>query len=156
MPSVSIRQNWVLLLAFIAIVIGIGTVVGLIATPGDYVGTLKMPLYVMPQLVSSILGLLLSVAFAVAGWRNWVVDSNSTHMRLWLAVLILSWWFSPAFFIIRMPALALGIIAAIFVLMLWYLMRTWSRDRLSFWLFVPSLAYIAYVAAMTAAIVAMN
>jgi tryptophan-rich sensory protein len=98
----------------------------------------------------------LSVAFAIAGWRNWIIDSNSTEMRLWLATLILSWWFSPAFFIIRMPALALIIIAAIFVLMLWYLTRTWSRDRLSFWLFAPSALYIAYVTAMTAAIVAMN
>jgi len=156
MPSVSVRQNWVLLVLFIAIVLGIGTVVGLIATPGDYVGTLKMPPFVIPQVVSGILGLALSLAFAVAGWRNWVVDSNSAQMRLWLAVLILSWWFSPAFFIIRMPALALIIIAAIFVLMLWYLSRTWDRDRVSFWLFAPSALYIAYVTAMTAAIVAMN
>ena len=156
MPSVSLRQNWVLLLIFLAVVIGIGNVVGLIATPGDYIGTLRMPPYMLPPMVSAILGLVLSVAFAVAGWRNWVADSNSAQMRLWLAVLILSWWFSPAFFIIRMPTLALIIIAAIFVLMVWYLLRTWGSDRLSFWLFAPSLVYIGYVGAMTAAIVAMN
>jgi tryptophan-rich sensory protein len=98
----------------------------------------------------------LSVGFAVAGWRNWVIDSNSVEMLLWLAVLILSWWFSPAFFIVRSPLLALVIIAAIFVLMVWFALRSWSRDRVSFWLFVPSVVYIGYVAAMTAAIVAMN
>jgi tryptophan-rich sensory protein len=156
MPSVSLRQNWVLLLVFLAIVLGIGLVVGLVAAPGEYVGQLKMPPFVLPDTISGILGLALSVAFAIAGWRNWVIDSNSTEMRLWLATLILSWWFSPAFFIIRMPPLALIIIAAIFVLMVWFELRTWHRDRPSFWLVAPSVLYIAYVTAMTAAIVAMN
>lgn len=156
MASVSIKQSWPLLLLFFAIVLGIGMVVGLIATPGDYVGQLKVPPYVMPETVSGLVWIVLSIAFAVAGWRNWVIDSNSTEMRLWLATLILSWWFSPAFFIVRVPALALIIIVGILVLMVWFELRSWSRDRLSFWLFAPSVLYIAYVAAMTAAIVAMN
>ncbi len=156
MPSVSVKQSWPLLLVFLAIVLGIGSVVGLIATPGDYVGQLKMPPFAMPPPVSGALWIVLSAAFAVAGWRSWVIDSNSTEMRIWLAVLILSWWFSPAFFIVRSPPLALIVIAAILVLMVWFAVRTWPRDRLSFWLFAPSVLYIAYVAAMTAAIVAMN
>lgn len=156
MPTVSIKQNWPLLLLFLAVVLGIGLVVGLIAAPGDYVGQLKMPPFVLPQAISGVLGLALSVAFAVAGWRTWVIDSNSTEMRLWLATLILSWWFSPAFFIVRMPLLALAIIAGILGLMIWFEVRTFRRDRLSFWLVAPSVLYIAYVAAMTAAIVAMN
>ncbi|RYH13424.1 MAG: tryptophan-rich sensory protein [Alphaproteobacteria bacterium] len=156
MPLVSVRQNWIVLLVFVALVLGIGMVVGLVAAPGTYVRELKMPDLVLPDAVSGILGLVLSVAFAIAGWRTWVIDSNSTEMRLWLATLILSWWFSPAFFIMRMPALALCIVAALFVLMVWFEFRTWRRDRPSFWLMSPSVVYIAYVAAMTAAIVAMN
>lgn len=156
MSSVSIRRGWPLLLLFLAIVLGMGSVVGLIAAPGDYVRQLTVPDPVLPDAVSSILWLVLSSAFAVAGWRNWIIDSNSTQMRLWLAVLILSWWFSPAFFIIRMPALALAVVVAIFVLMLWFTLRAWRRDRVSFWLFAPSVLYIGYVAAMTAAIVVMN
>jgi len=156
MSSVSIRQNWPLLMVFFLAVLGIGLVVGLIATPGDYVEKLRMPPFVMPQVLSSGISLALSIAFAVAGWRSWILDSNSTEMRLWLAVLILSWWFSPAFFMVRSPALALAVAAAMLVLMLWFSVRTWNRDRLSFWLFAPSVPYIAYIAAMTAAIVAMN
>jgi len=156
MPSVSIKQSWPLLLLFLAIVLGIGSVVGLIAAPGDYVGQLNVPPFVMPEAISGALWIALSIAFAVAGWRNWIIDSNSTEMRLWLAVLILSWWFSPAFFIVRSPLLALVVIAAIFVLMVWFSMRAWPRDRVSFWLFAPSALYIGYVTAMPAAIVAMN
>ena len=156
MPTVSIKQNWPLLLVFLAAVLGIGLVVGLIAAPGDYVGQLKMPPFVLPEAISGVLGLTLSVGFAAAGWRTWVIDSNSTEMHLWLATLILSWWFSPAFFIARMPVLALAIIAGILTLMIWFEARTFSRDRLSFWLVAPSVPYIGYVGAMTAAIVAMN
>lgn len=156
MPTVSIKQNWPLLLVFLAVVLGIGLVVGLIAAPGDYVGQLKMPPFVLPEAISGVLGLALSLAFAIAGWRTWVIDSNATEMRLWLATLILSWWFSPAFFIVRMPVLALAIIAGILGLMIWFEARTFSRDRIAFWLVAPSVLYIGYVAAMTAAIVAMN
>ncbi|MGN6489241.1 MAG: TspO/MBR family protein [Devosia sp.] len=156
MPSVSIRQSWPLLLVFLLVVLGIGSVVGLIATPGEYVGQLKMPPFLLPDVVSGVLWIVLSAAFAIAGWRNWVLDSNSTEMRLWLAVLIISWRFSPAFFIVRSPPLALVVIAAILVLMVWFAVRTWSRERVSFWLFVPNVLYIAYVTAMTGAIVAMN
>jgi tryptophan-rich sensory protein len=156
MASVSIKQGWPLLLLFLVVVLGIGSVVGLVAAPGDYVGQLRIPPFVLPDAVSGALWVVLSAAFAVAGWRNWILDSNSAEMRLWLAVLILSWWFSPTFFIIRSPLLALLVVAVILVLMVWFAMRAWSRDRLSFWLFTPSVLYIAYVTAMTAAIVAMN
>lgn len=156
MGSVSIRQGWPLLLAFLAVVLGFGIVVGLVATPGDYVGQLKMPPLVMPQPVSAALSLALSVAFAVAGWRSWMIDSNSAQMRLWLGTLILSWWFSPAFFIVRMPGLALSIAVALLLLMVWFELRTWRRDRVSFWLMAPSVLYIGYICAMTAAIVALN
>jgi tryptophan-rich sensory protein len=156
MSTVSLRQGWPLLLVFLGIVLGIGIVVGLIATPGGYVQQLKVPDFVLPETVSSALWLVLSAAFAVVGWRNWVVDSNSTDMRLWLATLILSWWFSPAFFIMRSPTLALVISTIMFVLMVWFTLRAWRRDRVSFWLYVPSVVYLGYIAAMTAAIVAMN
>jgi tryptophan-rich sensory protein len=156
MPSVSVKQGWPLLIVFLAIVLGIGSVVGLIAAPGDYVGKLHLPPVVLPPLVSGLLSVIMSVAFAVAGWRNWQINSNSTEMRLWLAALILSWWFPPALFIMRSPVLALAIIAIILVLMVWLAVRTRTRDRVSFWLFAPIVAYAAYVTAITGAIVAMN
>lgn len=156
MPSVSLRQGWPLLLLFIAIVMGMGLLVGLIAAPGDYVAGLRTPDLILPQAVSGALWVVLSVTFAMAGWRSWSIDSNSLQMRLWLAALILSWWFSPAFFIVRSPLLALVVIAALFIVMVFFTVRTWRTDRVSAWLFVPSVLYIAYVAAMTAAIVVMN
>ena len=156
MPSVSLRQGWPLLLLFVAIVMGMGWLVGLIAAPGDYVAGLRTPDFVLPAVISGVLWIVLSVSFAVAGWRCWSLDSNSTQMRLWLATLILSWWYSPAFFMIRSPLLAAVIIIVLLVLLVWFVIRCWRPDRLAAWLFIPSVIYIGYVAAMTVAIVAMN
>lgn len=156
MPSVSIKQGWPLLLLLIAMVMGMGLLVGLIAAPGDYVAGLRTPDLVLPTAVSGALWVVLSVSFAVAGWRSWSIDSNSLEMRLWLAALILSWWFSPAFFMLRSPLLALVVVLLLLAVMALYTVRTWKTDRPSAWLFVPSLVYIGYIAAMTGAIVAMN
>jgi benzodiazapine receptor len=156
MPSVSLRQGWPLLLLFIAVVMGMGWLVGLIAAPGDYVAGLRTPDLVLPTAISGALWVVLSVSFAVAGWRSWTIDSNSLEMRYWLAALILSWWFSPAFFMLRSPLLALVVVVLLLVVIVLYTVRTWKTDRPSAWLFVPSLVYIGYIAAMTGAIVAMN
>jgi benzodiazapine receptor len=142
---------------FIAGVIGASMAVGLLAAPpAGYLDSLNIPDLILPPAVSGPLWLALAIAFAVAGWRLWTLDPMSMETRLWLAIQILSWWFSPAFFVIRAPAVALAVIAALSVLMLWFILRAWNRDRISAYLFVPCLLYVGYTTAMTAAIVLMN
>lgn len=131
--------------------------VGLVAAPrAGYLDSLNIPDLILPPAVSGPLWLALAIAFAVAGWRLWTIDPMSTETRIWLAIQIISWWFSPAFFLIRAPILALAVIAALSALMLWFILRTWHRDRVSAYLFIPCLLYVGYTTAMTAAIVAMN
>jgi benzodiazapine receptor len=115
-----------------------------------------MPDLVLPPAISTPLWFALALAFAVAGWRMWTIDANSTETRLWLAIQIISWWFSPVFFIMRSPLFAFILIVVLAGLMAWFIARTWGRDRVSAYLFIPSFIYILYVAAMTGAIVAMN
>lgn len=157
MTTSSLQREWPLLLLFISGIIGIGVVVGLIAEPsGEYLTILEIPDLVLPGWLSTTIWLLLCLAFAIAGWRHWLRDSSSVEMRLWLAVLILSWWYSPAFFVIRAPMLALIIILVMAALMLVFILRCWSRERVSALLFIPCFLWVAYAAAMTAAIVVMN
>lgn len=157
MTTISLRREWPLLLLFIGGIIGIGLVVGLVTEPGgDYLATLEIPDQLLPYWLSTAIWLLLCFAFAIAGWRHWLRDSASVETRLWLAVLILSWWYSPAFFVIRSPPLALVIILTMAVLMLAFIFRCWSRERISALLFIPCFLWVAYAAAVTAAIVVMN
>lgn len=157
MTTISLRREWPLLLLFIGGIFGIGLVVGLVTDPGSaYLATLTIPDLVPPEWLSTIIWVLLCLAFAISGWRLWLRDHSSTETRLWLATLILSWWYSPAFYIIRSPLLALGVLLLMAMLMALFIFRCWGRDRISALLFIPSLLWVGYAAAMTAAIVAMN
>lgn len=156
MTTISLRQGWPLLLLFVGGVIGIGFVVGLIAGPGPWLDELRIPDLILPDWISTPLWFLLATAFAVAGWRLWMLDSASAEMRLWLGIQILSWWYAPVFFLVRSPPLALGIITVMAVLMVWFMLRAWRRDRISSYLFIPCFLWVAYVVAMNAAIVVMN
>jgi tryptophan-rich sensory protein len=42
------------------------------------------------------------------------------------------------------------------VLMIWFMVRVWDRDRISSYLFIPCFLWVAYVVTMNAAIVVMN
>lgn len=157
MTTISLRREWPLLLLFTGGIIGIGLVVGLLTEPGgEYLASLEIPDLVPPQWLSTLTWLLLCLAFAIAGWRLWLRDPSSIETRLWLVTLILSWWFSPVFYVIRSPSLALAVILIMFTVMVVFIFRCWSRDRLSALLFIPCLLWVGYAAAMTAAIVAMN
>jgi tryptophan-rich sensory protein len=99
---------------------------------------------------------MLCIAFAVAGWRLWLIDSSSFETRLWLAILILSWWYNPIFFVARAPMAALVVIGLLAVLMLIFVVRTWTADRISSLLFVPCLAWVVYATMLTAWVIQLN
>ena len=156
MTTISIRNSWPLLLLFIAIVMGVGFVVGLVSSPGSWVQQLTLPQFVLPDYISSLVWFLLCIAFAVAGWRLWLIDSASLETRLWLAILILSWWYYPVFFVARAPFAALVVIALLAFLMLIFVIRTWKADRISSLLFMPCLIWVVYATALTAWVIQLN
>lgn len=156
LATISLRNNWPLLLLFIAVVMGIGYVVGLISAPGPWFESLNKPDYIAPPSISGPVWVLLCIAFAVSGWRLWLIDSSSVETRLWLASLIVSWWFMPIFLIAHLPYVALVVIALLLALMLIFIVRTWSVDRLSAFLFIPCAAWVGYAALLTYVIASMN
>lgn len=156
MTTISFRNSWPLLALFVAIVMGIGFVVGLIAAPGSWVQQLTLPPIVLPGYISTAVWFLLCIAFAVAGWRLWLIDSASFETRLWLAILILSWWYSPVFFVARAPLAALVVIGLLTFLMLIFVIRTWKADRVSSILFIPCLAWVAYATVLTGWVIQLN
>ena len=156
MTTISIRNSWPLLALFAAIVMGVGFVVGLISAPGTWAQQLTLPPIVLPACVSTAVWFLLCIAFAVAGWRLWLIDSSSFEMRLWLAILILSWWYYPVFFVARAPMAALVVIGLLAVLMLIFVVRTWKADRVSSLLFIPCLAWVVYATVLTAWVIQLN
>jgi benzodiazapine receptor len=97
--------------------------------------------------------LLLYVMIAVAGARTY---ERVSGFALWVVQLVLNFSWTPAFFLLHRPAVALVIVAALFVVILVFIWTRWTVDRVSALLFVPYAAWVAFAALLNAAIVVLN
>jgi tryptophan-rich sensory protein len=153
-----LTRDWPLLLLIIAIVIGVGWLVGaLIAPDASWVAELLMPPILIPQPISGIIQLVLSITFAMVGWRLWLLSpSVGLDMGLWAGTLILSWLFTPAFLALRQITAAEAIIVVMATMMTILTVRLWSHDRTSAWLNLPSTLWVIYTAVLTVWVVSLN
>ena len=104
MATISLRNSWPLLALFVAIVMGVGFVVGLISSPDAGRSNSSCPLLYCPTASAPRSGSCFVLPLLSPGWRLWLIDSASFETRLWLAILILSWWYYPVFFVARAPS----------------------------------------------------
>ncbi len=91
-----------------------------------------------------------------AGWRLWRAHRASVAMALWWAQLLLNYLWSPAFFGMQQPALALAVIIALFAAIIATMATAWPRDRPAVLLLAPYLAWVGFASVLNAAIVALN
>jgi len=99
---------------------------------------------------------LLYVLIGVAGWLIWRRCGASRPVRLWGWQLLANALWMPAFFGLRSPALGLGVIAALLVLIA-VTIHAFSRiSRVSAWLMVPYFVWTSYAAYLNAGIWWLN
>ena len=153
-----LTKDWPLLALITAIVIGVGWLVGtLIAPDAAWASQLAMPPILLPQTVSALLSLALSITFAIVGWRLWLLSpSIGLDMGLWLGTLVLSWLFTPAFLLGRMITVAEVIIIVMAGMMAILTIRLWRYDRTSSLLNLPSTLWVIYTMVLTIWVVAIN
>jgi tryptophan-rich sensory protein len=153
-----LSREWPLLVLIVAIVIGVGWLVGALTTPSSaWVAELVMPPFQLPRPVSGVLSLVLSLAFAVVGWRIWLHSPKfGPDMGLWAGTLIFSWLFAPAFLAMRVVDLALALMVGMTLMVAILNIRLWRPDRLSAWLLLPCTVWVAYTAVLTAWVVTVN
>ena len=153
-----LSRNWQLLALLIALVIGVGWLVGALSAPASaWARELVLPPIIIPQPFSSILSLGLSLAYAFVGWRIWLLSrSMLTDIGLWFGILGLSWFFTPAFLVIRLPAVALAIIVAMGLMSAILTVRLWHGDRLSAALMAACTVFVVYTAEISAWVINLN
>jgi tryptophan-rich sensory protein len=139
-------------------VIGVGWLIGaLIAPDASWARQLAMPPILLPQQVSAVIQLFLSVAFAVVGWRLWLLSpSVGLDMSLWFGTLVLSWLFTPTFLMVRMITVAEVIIVAMAVMMIVLTVRLWRHDRLSAVLNLLNTLWVIYAVVVTIWVIGIN
>ena len=150
-------MRYVALAAFILVVLGCGSLIGLVVRPDPWYATLNKPPFNPPDWVFAPVWTALYVMIAIAGWRTWMRDGlRSRAMKLWLVQMALNFSWTPMFFGAHAPKAALVIILALLISIVSFIFAAWPRDRIAASLFVPYAAWVAFASVLNGAIVVLN
>lgn len=139
--------------AFILGVLAIGLVLGTITRPDGWYAALAKPSFNPPNWLFAPVWTLLYVMIGVVGARTF---ERGGGMRLWLAQMVLNFAWTPAFFGLHRPSLALVIVLALLATIAAFILTRWNADRVSALVFVPYAAWVAFASLLNASIVALN
>jgi benzodiazapine receptor len=92
----------------------------------------------------------------LAGWRIWVRGPGSVALTCWLVLLGLHLAWTVLFFGLWVPRWSLVGAAALGLMAIVTLIAASRTTRLGAWLLVPDLAWVGYLIAVNAVIVAWN
>jgi tryptophan-rich sensory protein len=149
-------KNPVTTLAFIALTLGGGMLVGLMFKPGSWYAALEKPIFNPPNWVFAPAWTVLYILIGLAGARVFIHPAPSAARTLWSALLALNFIWTPVFFGLHWPGVALSILTLMLTGIITFILLCWSRNRTASWLFVPYAAWIAYAFALNTAIVVLN
>ena len=148
--------KWGTLVLFLFFVIGGGTLIGVNFMPGDWYAALEKPWFNPPNWLFGPVWTILYVMIAVAGWRTWRRGPAGLPMQLWFGQMAFNFMWTPAFFGLHLPGLALLLLAVMLALIVLFIRLTWSPDRVSALLFLPYAAWVSFAGLLNLAIWWLN
>lgn len=144
------------LAAFLTLVIGGGSLIGVWNLPGDWYAGLAKPTFNPPNWIFAPVWTVLYVLIAVAGWRTWRRAPADAAMRVWWAQLAANFVWSPVFFSLQSLGGALAIIVALLALIFAFIAMTRRADPVAAWLFAPYAAWVAFATVLNASLFVLN
>ena len=139
--------------AFIIGVFGIGLAIGSVTRPDGWYAALAKPPFNPPNWIFGPVWSVLYVMIGIAGARSF---ERGGGLRLWLAQMVLNFAWTPAFFVLHRPGVALVIILGMLATIIAFIVTRWNADRISALLFVPYAAWVAFASLLNASIVVLN
>ena len=139
---------------FLLAVVGIGLLIGTVTRPDGWYAALAKPSFNPPNWVFAPVWTLLYVLIAIAGARTF--ERGAGGFPLWLGQMALNFAWSPVFFGLHLPGLALVIIVALLIAILAFTAARWRADRTAALLFLPYAAWVCFASVLNASIVALN
>jgi tryptophan-rich sensory protein len=128
------------------------------STVHDWYQTLAKPAFNPPDFLFGPVWTLLYLLTAIAAWRIW----RSAHplrrraLALYATQLLCNFLWSPLFFGLRQPTLALIDIAVMVPIALACLPLFLRIDRVAGWLWLPYVGWISFALVLNSAIVLLN
>lgn len=149
-------NRYITLAPFILLVLGGGTAIGLYTLPGEWYAGLAKPWFNPPNWIFGPVWSVLYVIIAIAGWRLWENHRMSGAMAVWWIALSANFLWSPAFFGMQMPGVALVVILILLALIVTFMVLAREKDRIAAWLFVPYAAWVSFATLLNASIWWLN
>lgn len=141
---------------FLLLVMGGGLLIGTLTIPGEWYASLSKPPFNPPNWIFGPAWTMLYVLIAMAGWRTWESERNSSRMKLWWVQLGLNFLWSPTFFVMQQVWIASAIILVLLAIILVFIWRSWTVDRVSALVFVPYAAWVAFASTLNLSIAILN
>lgn len=141
---------------FLAVVIGVGGLIGVSSAPGTWYAELNKPPFNPPNWIFAPVWFTLYVMIAIAGWRTMLAEGNGPRMRLWYGQMLLNWAWSPLFFMAHLIWPAFIVIVAMWLAIAAFIARSRHTDPVSAWLFAPYLAWVSFAGLLNLSIGILN
>ncbi|OGE31019.1 TspO protein [Candidatus Daviesbacteria bacterium RIFCSPHIGHO2_01_FULL_44_29] len=137
----------------------LGTSFTISAIPTWY-ATLSKPFFAPPNWIFgpvwTLLYLMMGVAFYLIWKQGWKKKKVKTAGNYFLAQLVLNFIWSPIFFGLRSPLIALLVIVAMWALIVLTMKKFYPLSRLASYLLIPYMLWVSFAILLNAAIVVLN
>lgn len=137
----------------------LGSVFTVSSIPAWY-ATLNKPPFAPPNWIFgpvwTLLYFLMGVAFYLIWKQGWKRKKVRTAGNYFLAQLGLNFIWSPIFFGLKSPLIALVVIIAMWALIIMTMKKFYPLSRLAFYLLIPYLLWVSFASVLNGAIVVLN
>ncbi len=140
-------------LIVMAAVLAAGLAVGAGFVPGAWYAGLAKPWFTPAPWV---FGPVWAVLYLLIGWAGARALRRPGLRGLWLVQMAVNLIWSPVFFGLQWPAGGLAVIAVLWLAVLAFIVRAWTRDRPAAIAFLPYLAWVTLAGAVNAGVVWLN
>ncbi len=127
--------------------------------PGEWYAALRKPAWNPPSWIFGPVWTALYIAMAVAAWLVWLrggFRSQRKALSLFLTQLLFNALWSPLFFGLRSPALALANILLLWLAVLGTIVAFWRARPIAGAILVPYLAWVSFATALNFALWNLN
>lgn len=143
------------------ICVGLGSLSGILSGSGntEWYNSLNMPSFQPPSWIFGPMWTLLYTLMGIAAARIWHISEDglrSSAVRLFIIQLILNLIWSPLFFGMQNPLIALIVIVLMWIFILLTIISFSKIDKLSAYLLVPYIAWVSFATLLNASVVYLN
>jgi benzodiazapine receptor len=141
---------------FIAVVVGLGALIGVANIPGAWYQSLAKPPFNPPNWIFGPVWSALYVLIGIAGARTWLAHPASGRMQLWFGQMALNFLWTPAFFGAESTILGLIVIVPLLAAILVFIRASWHRDRISALLLMPYAVWVGFATLLNVSLFVLN